>query len=114
MLGLEHKQKIGKIQLEKNDVSCDHFGAFRSQIGKDSGGLGALLEPLGRVLGASWGDLETSWGVFGRSWGLSGRSWRDMLLQLNFLMIFGPILDRSWGPKGSQNGPKTELKTDQN
>ena len=84
MLGLEHKQKIGKIQLEKNHVSCDHFGAFRSQIGKDSGGLGALLEPLGRVLGASWGDLETSWGVLGRSWGLSGRSWGGMLLQLNF------------------------------
>ena len=60
MLGLEHKQKIGKIQLEKNDVSCDHFGAFRSQIGKDSGGLGALLEPLGA-------SREGLGGLLGRS-----------------------------------------------
>ena len=60
MPGLEHKQKIGKIQLEKNDVSCDHFGAFRSQIGKDSGGLGALLE----LLGAS---RESLGGLLGRS-----------------------------------------------
>ena len=79
MLGLEHKQKIGKIQLEKNDVSCDHFGAFRSQIGKDSGGLGALLEPLGGLPGTS-----------GAIWSPPGAHMGTILTH------FGSILDPFW------------------
>ena len=81
----------------------------------------AVLGPSWSLLGGSWGLPEGSWGLLGMSWGLLGHSWGllewsvgGMLPQLIFLMIFGSILDRSWGPKGSQNGSKMGPKTVQN
>ena len=79
--------------------------------------LGASWEPLGRVLGASWGILRPLGevlGLFGRSWGLLEWSFGGMLPQLIFKIIFGLILDRSWGPKGSPNRPQIGPKTVQN
>ena len=68
--------------------------------------MGASWEGLGGFLG----DLEASWGRLGRSWGLLEWSVGGMLPQLIFFMIFGSILDRSWGPKGSPNRFKIEGK----
>ena len=73
MLDLEHKEKIGKIRLEKNDVSWGRLGAFRVQIGV-WGGLGSLLGPFGGTWGPPGGDLEASQGGPGTSWGGLGAS----------------------------------------
>ena len=64
------------------------------------------LDPLrlsGRVLGASWGDLEASWGALGASWnGLVLVCCRSLIF-IDFCRGFGVDL-------GGQKGPKMEPK----
>ena len=45
---------------------------LRGIMGGIGGTLEGLLEPLGDVLGLSWGMLGSSWGVLGRPWMLPG------------------------------------------
>ena len=64
------------------------------------------LDPLrlsGRVLGASWGDLEASWGPLGASWnGLVLVCCRSLIF-IDFCRGIGVDL-------GGQKGPKMEPK----
>ena len=68
------------------------------------GGSGSLRGPLGRVLGASWGDLGASWEGLGASWsGLLGACWHKVI-SYYFWIDFGPIWRPKWVPKGAQHG----------
>ena len=77
----------------------------------------ASWKPLGRVLGASWGDLEASWGVLGPLGALLrplGVVFWGYVAAGIFFIICCWILDRSWGSKGSPNRPQIDPKTVQN
>ena len=78
----------------------------------------------GRVLGASWGDLEASLGGFGLSWGCLGgsggglgSSWGGLRASRGgpveaccCSLIFDGFLVRFWVDLGAQKGPKMEPK----
>ena len=80
--------------------------------------LGPSWEPLGRVLGASWRDLEGSWGGLGALGALLGPLgvvfWGYVAaanLFYDFWFDFGPILGSKRLPKSTQNGPQNGPKS---
>ena len=98
------------------------------------GGLGALLERLGRISwestdicknhrkitiwrshggvlggvpGRSWGALGASWGLLGALWGLLGPSWSVLRASWSVLKASWGVLGRLgavWGPSGGRLG----------
>ena len=117
--------KTKQILSERNDISWDHLGKFLGSLGTVQCGLRSLLEPLGSLLGGSWGPpgailrpLGEILGPLGVlleplgavSWGYVGLVW--------FLFDFGPDLGPIWGPKrlpqrdqnGAHNGPNSGTK----
>ena len=77
------------------------------------GAFGCLLGAFWVLLGASWALLGSLGAFLGCSWGALGRSWGDLGAQVDFWLIFCPILVPTWLPKASQNGTKIDPKSDQ-
>ena len=73
--------------------------------------LGLLLEPLGRVRGASWSDLGASWRGLGASWDGLGTYVAASYFLKKIKMDFKSILSPKRLAKGSQNGVKNVPKS---
>ena len=64
-------RNVSKIYNCRQILAFRHLrpeGASGVHLGPFWGVPGASWEPLGGVLGASWGVLGASWGVLGASW----------------------------------------------
>ena len=76
--------------------------------------LGLLLEPLGRVRGASWSDLGASWRGLGASWDGLGTCVAASYFLEKIKMDFKSILSSKRHPKGTKMEPKSDQNASKN